>query len=142
MAGQHVGAVTHPEQERALRPVDVFVHLAGRMDAERARHHVDGLAGQPHLAAAGEAEVDFGRIGMAMVRADLPGLPARDGVVAGLAAADVELGEDLLDVLLGIPLLLFLDIECVHALLSHGGFVGIMPIGACPVSPVTAPARP
>ena len=107
MAGQHVGAVAHPEQQRALRPVDVFVHLARRMDAERARHHVDGFAGQSHLAAAGEAEIDFGRVRMAVVGADLAGLPARDGVVAGLAAADIELGQDFLDVLLGIPLLLF-----------------------------------
>ena len=78
-------------------------------------------------------------MGMAMVGADLAGLPARHGVVAGLAAADVQLGEDLLDVLLGIPLLLFLDIECVHALLPIGGFAGIMPIGARPVSPVSCP---
>ena len=52
---------------------------------------------------------------MAVVRADLARLPARHGVVAGLAAADVELGEDFLDVLLGVPLLLFVDVEDVHA---------------------------
>src|SRR5207244_2223876 len=100
------------------------------MDAERARHHVDRLAGQAHLAATGETEIDFGRERMAVVGADLAGLPARHGVVAGLAAADVELGENFLDVLLGVPLLFLVDIEGVHALLPVGGLAGIMPVGA------------
>jgi hypothetical protein len=39
---------------------------------------------------------------MAVIRADLPGLPARHGDVAV-----TDLAEDLLDVMLGIPLLLF-----------------------------------
>ena len=55
------------------------------------------------------------------------------------AAADIELRQNFLDVLFGIPLLLFLDIECVHALLSVGGFAGIMPIGARHVSCVSCP---
>src|SRR6188768_2843571 len=95
------------------------------MDAERARLHVDGAARQPHLAAAREAEINLGREGMAVVGADLAGLPARHSVVAGLAAADIELGQDFLDVLLGIPRLLFLDIECVHALLPLARLRGL-----------------
>ena len=52
------------------------------------------------------------------------------------------LSQNFLDVLFGIPLLLFLDIECVHALLPGGGFAGIMPIGARHVSLVTGPRAP
>src|SRR5918992_6201365 len=77
MARGHVGAVSHPEQQRALRPVDVFLHLAGRMDAERSWHDIGGAGGQAHLAAARKAEIDFGAVRMAVVRADLAGLPAR-----------------------------------------------------------------
>jgi hypothetical protein len=50
---------------------------------------------------------------MAVVRADLARLPAGDGVVAVL-----DLAEDLLDVLLRAPLLLFGQAERVHEILS------------------------
>src|SRR5687768_17448010 len=63
-----------------------------------------------------------------MVGADLAGLPAGDGVVAVL-----DLAEYLLDVLLGIPLLFFRQIECFHALLPDPQDV-IMPGGGIFVS--------
>jgi hypothetical protein len=47
---------------------------------------------------------------MAVVGADLPGLPAGDGDVA-----TADLYENLLDMLFGIPLLLPLQAEHVHA---------------------------
>ena len=62
-----------------------------------------------HRAAAGEAEVDFGRLGMAVVGADLAGLPARDGYVAV-----GNLAENLLDVVPGVPLLLAFQAEDMH----------------------------
>src|SRR5437868_743427 len=84
------------------------------MHAERAWHNIDRAGRRAHLAATGEAEIDFGAVRVAVVRADLAGLPTRDGVIAHLAAADLELGENFLDVLLGIPLLLLADIEHLH----------------------------
>ena len=65
--------------------------------------------GRPHRAAAGEAEVDFGRLRMAVVGADLAGLPAGHGDVA-----IGNLAENLLDVVLGVPLLLAFQTEDMH----------------------------
>src|SRR5258708_4978859 len=85
--------------------------LARRGPGERARRPLDGFFPRAHLAAAGEAEIDFCRVRMAVVRTDLAGLPAGHGVVAVL-----DLAENLLDVLLGIPLLLFCQAERFHGL--------------------------
>src|ERR1700742_4982241 len=106
--------MAHAEQQRTLRSVDVFMHLTRRMDTERARHDIERAAWQPHLSAAGEAEVNLSGMRVTVIGADLAGLPASHGVIAGLPAADIEFGEDFLDVLLGIPLLLFLNVERVH----------------------------
>src|SRR5262249_49227823 len=54
-------------------------------------------------------EIDFRRVRMAVVRADLARLPAGDGHVAA-----GDLAEDFLHVALGIPLLLALETEDVH----------------------------
>src|ERR1700674_5076746 len=109
MAARHVHAVADAEQQHALRPVDVFVQLARRMHHERARHDVDRLLRRAHLAAALEAEINLGRVGMTVIGADLAGLPAchRDVALADLA-------EDLLHVMLGIPLLLLGQVEDMH----------------------------
>src|ERR1700736_2592940 len=83
------------------------------MHHERARRHGDGLRGRAHGAAAGEAKIDFRRVRMTMVGADLARLPAGDRhVPAG------DLAEDFLHVPLGIPLLLALETEDVHATIS------------------------
>src|SRR3990172_9549103 len=82
MPRQHVGAIAHPEQQRPLRTVDVFVHLARRVNDERTWRYVDSLGHRAHLAAAAEAEINFGAMRVAMIGADLAGLPAGDGVVA------------------------------------------------------------
>src|SRR4051812_5526500 len=66
---------------------------------------------------------------MTVIGTDLPWLPACHRVVAGLAAPDIDFGQDFLNVLLRIPFLLFLDIEGVHAPLSRWRFAGIMPLG-------------
>src|SRR4249920_392895 len=71
--------------------------------------HCDGLLRRSHCAAAGEAEVDFGRLGVAVVGADLPGLPAGDGHVAV-----GDLAENFLDVMPGVPLLLAFQTEDMH----------------------------
>src|SRR6185312_4041663 len=97
------------EEQRTLRPVDVFMEFAGRMNHEPARHDVDRFGWRAHLAATLEAEIDLGRPRMTMIGADLAGLPARDRDVA-LA----NLAEDLLDVAFGIPLLLREQIEDMH----------------------------
>ena len=110
MARQHVGAVAHAEQHGAARAVLVFVHFAGRMHHERAGRDRDGFLRRAHGAAAGKAEIDFGGVRVAMVGADLSRLPAGDGDVA-----IGDLAQDLLDVVLGIPLLLALEAEDVHA---------------------------
>ena len=60
-------------------------------------------------AAAGEAEVDFGRLGVAVVGADLAGLPSRDGYVAV-----GNLAKKLLDMVFGVPLLLAFQAEDMH----------------------------
>jgi hypothetical protein len=79
------------------------------MHDEAAGHDRDGLARRAHRAAAGPAEIDFRRVRMAMVGADLTRLPAGDGHVTALNGA-----ENLLDVMRGIPLLLAGEIEDVH----------------------------
>src|SRR5262249_12196140 len=108
----HVGAVAHAEQQRTLRSVGIFVHFARRMHHERARRHRDGFLRRAHGAAAGKAEIDFRRVRVAVVRADLARLPAGDGHVAA-----GDLAEDFFHVALGIPLLLALETEDMHALL-------------------------
>src|SRR5262249_25195059 len=39
VAGAHIAAVADPKQQRALRTIGIFVHLAGRVDDEDARRH-------------------------------------------------------------------------------------------------------
>ena len=92
------------------RPVFVFVHLAGRMHHESAGRNRDGFLRRAHGAAAGKAEIDFGGVRVAVIGADLAGLPAGDGDVAIR-----DLAEDFLDVALGIPLLLAFEAEGMHA---------------------------
>src|SRR4029077_4833922 len=109
VARGHVGAVAHPEQQRALRAVLVFVHFAGRMDDEGAGLDRDGLVRRAHGAAAFEAEIDFGGVRVAMIGADLAGLPARHGDVAVRDGA-----EDFFDVLFRVELGLAGDAENMH----------------------------
>src|SRR4051794_29693103 len=59
-AAGEISAVAHAEQQRALRPVDVFVQFARRVDDEGAGRYRDGLARRPHRAAAFVAEIDLG----------------------------------------------------------------------------------
>ena len=71
--------------------------------------HCDCFSRRPHGASAGEAEIDFGSKRMAVIGADLAGFPASHG--------EVTLGnfaEDLLDMVLGVPLLLAIEAEDVH----------------------------
>src|SRR5206468_12586844 len=103
MAARHVGTVAHAEEERAAGPVLVFVQLARRVHHKRARHDRDSLLRRAHPPAALEAEIDLGRVRMAVVGADLTRLPAGDRDVTLL-----DLAQDLLDVLLRIPRLFLL----------------------------------
>src|SRR5262249_29128432 len=98
--GCHVGAVAHAEQQRARAPIDEFVQFARRVHDEAARHHLDLATGRAHAAATGEAEIDLGRLRVAMIRADLARLPACDGDVTAF-----DTSENLLDVPIRIPLL-------------------------------------
>src|SRR5262249_46787690 len=107
--GRHVVTVAHAEQQRALGAIDVFVQLAARVHHERAGYDVDGPLGRAHLAAAANAIINLRRMGVAMIRADLARLPARDRDVA-LG----DLAEDFLDMPLWIPLLFLVQIEHVH----------------------------
>src|SRR5215472_3154641 len=109
MPRAHVGPVADAEKQRAMGPVGVFVHLAGRMHDKGAGLDLDRLARRAHHAAALEAEIDFGRVGVAVIGADLAGLPAGDGDVALL-----DVPEEFLDVLLGIILGLFGKTEHLH----------------------------
>src|ERR1700691_6116698 len=88
VARGHVPAIAHAEQQRARRAVLVFVHFARRMHDEGAGRYRDGLCRRAHGAAAFEAEIDFSGVRVAMVRADLAGLPARHGDVALLDRAE------------------------------------------------------
>src|SRR3974390_1641291 len=106
----HVTAIAHAEEQAPHTPVLVFVHLAGRMHDETARHDRGRLRWRAPRAPARPAEVDLCRLGVAVVRADLARLPAGDGHVPAFDAA-----ENLLDVVLRIPLLLAAKIENVHA---------------------------
>src|ERR1700722_1981298 len=105
----HVCTIAHAEQQRALRAVLVFVHFAGRMDHEGAGYHGDGLPRRAHGAAAFEAEIDLGGVRVAVIGADLAGLPAGHGDVAVLDGA-----EDFFDVLFRIELGLAGDAENMH----------------------------
>src|SRR5262245_23765544 len=114
MPCQHVGAVAHAEQQRAFQAVGIFVQFARRMHHERARLHLHAALGRVHRAAAAVAEIDLGRVRMAVIGTDLPGLPAGDRHVA-LA----HLAEDLFHVLPGVELLLRFKAEHVHMLVSR-----------------------
>src|SRR5258708_30612174 len=92
-----------------MRLVVVFVHLAGGMHDEHARHSVDCTGRRAHLAAALEAEVDFGCVGVTMIGADLARFPARHRHVACAGAV-----EDLLDMALRVPFLLPRQIKNTH----------------------------
>src|SRR5207237_10085334 len=99
----------HPEQQRALRTGDPFMQFAGWMDDERTRRHRDGLLRGAHRAAALEAEIDLGRLRMAVIGAGLARLPAGD--------RDIALGdpaEHLLDMLFRVEFLFGLEVEAVH----------------------------
>src|SRR6516165_12831 len=109
MAARHVRPVTHPKQHRARGSVGVFVHLARRMHHECARHHIHRLRRRAHLAAALEAEIDLGRMRMAVIGTDLARLPARHGDIALPDPA-----QNLLHVARGAPLLLLAQIEHLH----------------------------
>src|SRR5580704_7419567 len=109
VARDHVGTITHAEQQRALRAILVFVHFAGWMDHEGTGHDRDGLSRRAHGAAAFEAEIDLGGVRVAMIGADLAGLPAGHGDVAVLNGA-----EDFFDVLFRIELGLAGDAENLH----------------------------
>src|ERR1051326_7838091 len=81
------------------------------MDDKRARHDLGSLARRLHRAAALEAEIDLGGIGVAVIWAGLPGLPAGDG--------DIALGdapEDPLHLFFGVEFLLGLQVEDMHRL--------------------------
>src|SRR5579863_6931596 len=78
----HVAAVAHAEEERAPRPVPVFVQFARRMDDKAARPDLDRSFRRRHPPAALEAEIDFGRCRMAVIGAGLARLPAGDREIA------------------------------------------------------------
>src|SRR5262249_46505409 len=104
MSRPHVGAVADAKKKRAL--------TARRMHHKGAGLDLDGLARRAHHAAAGKAEIDFGRVGVTMIGTDLAGLPAGDGDVAVFDPV-----EDLLDVFLGIVFGLFGKAEDLHGAL-------------------------
>src|ERR1700757_3393298 len=113
MPRAHVGPVADAKEQRARLPVGVFVHLAGRMHHEGAGRDVDSLARRTHDAAAAKAEIDFGRVGVTVIGADLAGLPAGDGEVSVFDAA-----EDFLDVLFRRELGFVGELENLHGTLS------------------------
>src|SRR6516164_8428172 len=84
--------------------------LAGRMDDKAAGLDRDGLLWRAHGAAALEAEIDFGRVRVAMIGADLARFPAGDRDVAVL-----DLAEDFLDMSLRIPFGLVPQAENKHS---------------------------
>src|SRR6516162_290354 len=86
-------------------------HLGPVADAKKRR---------AHDAAALEAEIDFGGVGVTMIRADLAGLPAGDGDVALFDAP-----EDFLDVLLAIVHGFFGKAEDLHCFLLVSPLQGI-----------------
>lgn len=110
-------AVPYTEKQRARGPVLVFVYLTWRVDNEGAGRDCDGFRRRPHGTAAGKAEIDFGGMRMAVIGADLAGLPASHG--------EVTLGyfaEDLFNMVLGIPLLFALEAEDMHGDGAPGEF--------------------
>jgi hypothetical protein len=109
MVRAHVATVAHAKQQGAHRPILVFVHFAGRVDDEIAWFHRNGLGWGPHGAPAGKAKVDFCCVRMAVIGANLAGFPAGYGEVAV-----GNFAEDLLNMMLGIPLLFMFEAEGVH----------------------------
>src|SRR5262249_21363790 len=81
MMRAHVASVSHAKQQGARRAVFVFMDFTGRMDDEGTRSHRNGLGRRAHFARAGKAKVDFGGVWMAVIGADLAGLPAGHGEV-------------------------------------------------------------
>src|SRR5215475_11450485 len=109
MVRAHVAAVAYTEQQRARRAVLVFVHFAGRVDNKGTWSHHNDLGRGPHGAPAGKAKVDFGCVRMTVIGADLAGLPA--------GHREVALGnfaQDLLDMMLGVPVLLTFKAKGMH----------------------------
>src|SRR5919109_4307500 len=106
--GEHVLAIAHAKDLRALGAILEFMQLAGRMDDEQSGRDVDDALRRAHTAPAAEPEIDFGCLRMTMIRADLARLPVDNREIA-----IGDLAQDLF--FLGMHItaerLLFLDIE-------------------------------
>src|SRR5262249_59925693 len=105
----HPPAVAYAEQQGTLRAIDVFVHLATGVDDKRPGFDRNRLARGPHRSATLEAEIDLGRVGVAVIGACLARLPAGDRNIPFARRA-----EYLLHMLLGIERLLGFEVESVH----------------------------
>ena len=80
-----------------------------------ARGDVDRPLRRAHHAATREAEIDLGRLRMAVVRTHLPGLPAGNRYIAS-----TDFAQNLLDMTIGIPLLFLFKLEYEHSISPHG----------------------
>ena len=74
--------VADPEQESSVVSVDIFVDLAGWVQNELTRVYRDFFFIHDHVAATFETKINFCSMGMAMIGADLAGLPTRHGNIA------------------------------------------------------------
>src|SRR5262249_49957067 len=108
-ATRHIVAVANPEEQSAPRAIDVFVQLGARVNDKASGLERNRLGWSAHGAAALEAEVNLGRIGMTVVRAGLARSPAGDRHIAFTGRA-----EDLFYTLFGVELLLGRQTESVH----------------------------
>ena len=74
--------VADPEQEGSLVSVDIFVYLSGWMQSELTGVYRDLFFVHDHVTATFETKINFCSLGMAMIGADLAGLPARHSNIA------------------------------------------------------------
>ena len=74
--------VADPEQESSMVSVDIFVDISRRVQNELTGVYGDLFLINDHMAATFEAKINFCGLGMAMIGADLAGLPTGHGDIA------------------------------------------------------------
>jgi len=82
VSGGHIITDPQTEQERAFWAIYIFMQLTWRMNDKRSGNDRDFMIWSAHAAAACKTEIDLGRTGIAVIRADLTGLPAGERHIA------------------------------------------------------------
>ena len=101
--------VADPEQESSMVSVDIFVDLSGWVQNELTGVYRDLFLIYDHVTATFETKINFCGPGMAMIGADLAGLPTRHGNIATRLNT-----QDFLNMFYGRKLLLRFQVKGHH----------------------------